>query len=58
MAALKTHWYDKTVEALQLNGKGKRTIIMCLSVTKHIFIRTGKGQAQQVRCCGVFDYPS
>jgi len=25
MAALKTHWYDKTVEALQLNGKGKRT---------------------------------
>ena len=25
MAALQTPWYDKTVEALQLNGKGERT---------------------------------
>ena len=25
MAALQTPWYNKTVEALQLNGKGERT---------------------------------
>ena len=25
MAALKTPWYDKAVEALKLNGKGERT---------------------------------
>ena len=25
MAALQTPWYEKTVEALQLNGKGERT---------------------------------
>lgn len=25
MAALQTPWYDKTVEALKLNGKGERT---------------------------------
>ena len=25
MAALQTPWYNKTAEALQLNGKGKRT---------------------------------
>jgi hypothetical protein len=25
MAALKTIWYDRAVEALKLNGKGERT---------------------------------